>query len=80
MFEKVAKELVAKEVAALHGLEVSPDDMEIVWFAHELGNKKCTIFSREMPFYPEVTFDARSNDCYVDIYKKVFHSKVHIGE
>lgn len=79
-FERIAKELVAKQVADLHGIEASPDEMEIVWFAHELGNKKCTLFSREMPFYPEVTYDAKRKTCYVDIYKKVSHSEIHIGE
>lgn len=41
-FEKAAKNAVRKEFAK-GGINFTISDIDFVWFAHELGYKKCTI-------------------------------------
>lgn len=70
-FEVAAKNAVI-DVAKGLNIELTIEDLDLVWFAHELGNKKCTLYSKKLGnIYPEVTYD-RDNKCmYVDIYMKI---------
>ena len=70
-FEKTAKNAVIKVLNE----NITIDQLELVWFAHELGYKKCTIWGKPMGIrYAEVTYNRDTNEIYVDIYQKIIHS------
>lgn len=70
-FENVAKNAVVKVMREKHGVELTKDELEFVWFAHELGYKKCTLYAQKLGhFYPEVTYNRDKNELYVDVYLK----------
>ena len=70
-FEKIAKNAVKKIMKEKHGIEVSFKNLELVWFAHELGYKKCTLYAKELGhYYPEVTYNLGKKEMYVDVYLK----------
>ena len=67
-FEKAAKNAVIDVL----GEDIVIDQLEIVWFAHELGYKKCTIWGEPMGNkYAEVTYNRDKDEMYVDIYQKI---------
>ncbi len=73
-FEKAAKNAVVKIMAEQFGLKVSFHDLQMVWFAHELGYKKCTLYAPELGhYYPEVTYNLAKDEMYVDIYRKEYN-------
>lgn len=70
-FEVAAKNAVISALAK-RDILVTIQDLELVWFAHVLGNKKCLIWGREMEgMYAEVTFSADTMMMYVDLYEKI---------
>ncbi len=70
-FEVAAKNAVIAALAE-RDILVTIKDLELVWFAHLLGNKKCLIYGREMEnLYAEVTFRADTMMMYVDLYQKI---------
>lgn len=70
-FEKVAKNAVVKLMKEKHNIELTVQELDLVWFAHELGYKKCTLWAQKLGhYYPEVTFNRDKNEIYVDIYLK----------
>lgn len=76
-FEKVAKNAVIKVL----GEDIKISQLELVWFAHELGYKKCTIWGVPMgDRYAEVTYNRDKNEMYVDIYKKVSNTRIPAEE
>ena len=67
-FEKAAKNAVIKVLNE----NISISELDLVWFAHELGYKKCTIWGVPMgDKYAEVTYNRDSDEMYVDIYQKI---------
>lgn len=75
-FEKVAKNAVIKVMKEQHGIELTIEELDFVWFAHELGFKKCTLWARKMEnYYAEVTYNRDTNELYVDIYLKQSNTK-----
>lgn len=69
-FEVIAKNAVIK-VLKDYNIETVIADLDFVWFAHELGYKKCTIWGKPMgKLYAEVTLQRDRNEIYVDIYVK----------
>ena len=74
-FEKAAKNAVISslnEMDKFNNVDIKINDLDMVWFAHTLGYKKCTIYSKLMnDYYAEVTYNRGSSKMYVDIYKKV---------
>lgn len=77
-FEVVAKNAVIKLVKQHLGLELNIEELEIVWFAHVLGNKKCTLYAERLNnYYPEVTYNVSRNELYVDLYNKEFHDVIN---
>lgn len=68
--KKVAiQELIRNEHAAPNTLDGS--NIELVWYNHTLGNKKCLLYITNMSnLYVEVTHDSNKNSLYVDIYEQ----------
>ena len=57
--------------------EITLDDLILVWFTKTLSNWKClvaTIYADGL--YYEVTHNGNSHETYVDIYRRLGHSKV----
>ena len=77
-FEIAAKNAVIK-IYADQGKEMQINDLEMVWFAHTLGFKKCTIWGAPMGIqYAEVTYNRDKNEMYVDIYQKISNTKLSV--
>ncbi len=80
-FEKAAKNAVVRVMKEKHDLELTIAELDLVWFAHELGYKKCTIYAQRLGhFYPEVTYNRDKNEIYVDIYLKQSNTKIPAEE
>lgn len=76
-FEKAAKNAVIKVL----GEDIKISQLEFVWFAHELGYKKCTLWGVPMGNrYAEVTYNRDKNEMYVDIYTKVSNTRIPAEE
>ena len=76
-FEKAAKNAVIKAL----GEDITIDSLDLVWFAHELGYKKCTIWGQPMGNkYAEVTYNRDKDGMYVDIYQKISNTKISSNE
>ncbi|WP_296877823.1 DUF6275 family protein [Thomasclavelia sp.] len=70
-FEKVAKNAVVKIMKEKYDIELTLQELDFVWFAHELGYKKCTLYAKKLGhYYPEVTYNRDKDELYVDIYLK----------
>ena len=71
-FIELAKESTVFVLKEKHDIEIeNQDDLQLVWFNHTLGNKKCLIWGQSMnDYYSEVTFNNETFDVYVDIYLK----------
>lgn len=78
-FEVAAKNAVIHELRS-YDIQADIADLELVWFAHELGYKKCTIWGRPMgTLYAEVTYNRGNDEMYVDIYRKLLN-RVIVGD
>ena len=76
-FEKAAKNAVISVLD--EAIDIS--QLDIVWFAHELGYKKCTIWGEPMGNkYAEVTYNRDKDEMYVDIYQKISNTKISSSE
>ena len=75
-FEVAAKNAVVNELKN-YGVETNISELDFVWFAHELGYKKCTIWGIPMGTkYAEVTYNRDKNEIYVDIYQKISNKRI----
>lgn len=78
-FEKIAKSTVVQIMKEKYNIELTTDELELVWFAHELGFKKCTLYAKKLGnYYPEVTYNRDKNEIYVDVYLKQTNVKVEL--
>lgn len=76
-FEKAAKNVVA-DMLKKRGIDVTARDLELVWFTHLLGNKKCMIYGEKMAnLYAEITYSRDSQMVYADLYQKLDHQDIH---
>ena len=76
-FEKAAKNAVIQTLSD----DISIDQLDLVWFAHELGYNKCTIWGQKMGNrYAEVTYNRDKDEMYVDIYQKIINNKISSDE
>lgn len=76
-FEKIAKNAVIDVMKEKHNIELTIEELDFVWFAHELGYKKCTLWAQKLGhYYPEVTYNRDKNEIYVDIYLKQSNTKI----
>ena len=74
-FEKAAKNAVIQTLSE----NISIDQLDLVWFAHELGY--CTICGQPMGNrYAEVTYNRDKDEMYVDIYQKIINNKISSDE
>ena len=77
-FERIAKNAVIQIMKEKHNIELSFEELEFVWFAHELGYKKCTLYAKKIGhYYPEVTYNRDTDDLYVDVYSKQSNTCIH---
>lgn len=78
-FEKLAKNEVIKIMKEKYDIELSIEELDMVWFAHELGFKKCTLYAEKLGhYYPEVTYNRDKNELYVDIYLKQSNTAIKL--
>lgn len=76
-FEKVAKNAVINVMKEKYGIDLTINELEFVWFAHELGFKKCTLYAQKLgKYYPEVTYNRDKDELYVDVYLKQSNTKI----
>ena len=76
-FEVAAKNVVI-DMLAKRGIEASIDELQLVWFTHLLGNKKCMIYGPVMAnLYAEITYARDSQMVYADLYQKLDHKDIH---
>lgn len=76
-FEVAAKNIVI-DMLARRGIEASIQDLQLVWFTHLLGNKKCMIYGPCMAnLYAEITYARDSQMVYADLYMKMDHRELH---
>ena len=75
-FETLAKKVCVKVMKEQFGIELSEDELQLVWFAHELGYKKCTLYAQRLGhYYPEITYNWGKDELYVDVYLKQSNTK-----
>ena len=76
-FEVGAKNAVISTCHELYGEDYIIGDIQVVWFAHVLGNKKAILIDMgpNNRIY-EVTYNLREDEMYVDAYKKESNSVV----
>lgn len=76
-FEVAAKNAVIEALKDV-GIEMTIHRLNLVWFTHVIGNKKCVIWGEGMgKFYAEVTWSLDSSMMYVDMYRKELHKEIH---
>lgn len=76
-FEVAAKNAVIAVIQQEYGDEYNIQQIQMVWFAHVLGNKKAILIDNgmNMRIY-EVTYNREKNELYVDVYEKQHNEKV----
>ena len=70
-FEVLARVAVTVACKRLYEEDVDTDDVQIVWFAHVLGNKKAILIANgpnNRIF--EVTYNKDTDEMYIDCYEK----------
>ena len=79
-FEHLAKREAVRVMKEQHDLEVTEDELEFVWFAHELGYKKCTLWAKKLGhYYLEVTYNLAKNELYIDVYLKQSNTRIELS-
>ena len=76
-FEVAAKIAVICSVRARHHEHYIIDQIQMVWFAHVLGNKKAILIDngKNQRMY-EVTYDKERDRMYVDEYEKASNTEI----
>lgn len=78
-FEEIAKSTVVQIMNNIYNIELTTDELELVWFAHELGFKKCTLYAKKLgDYYSEITYNRDKNEIYVDVYLKQANVKIEL--
>ena len=70
-FEQLARVAVTVACERVYEEDVDPEDIQIVWFAHVLGNKKAILIAKgpnNRIF--EVTYNRDTDELYTDCYEK----------
>lgn len=78
-FEVAAKNAVIKCIKEHHGERYTIEDINMVWFAHVLGNKKAILIDngKNDRLY-EVTYNAAKDELYVDEYGKLNNTVIPV--
>ena len=80
-YQKIAKEVVLnyanKHIDKTDNVQITLDDVYIVWFCKTLQNWKALV-STTLPdgMYYEVTYNGDKKDIYLDAYKKFENQKI----
>ena len=70
-FEVAAKNAIIDIFREEKDTEISISEIDLVWFSHVLGAKKCLIWGPKMQnYYAEVTYNVNKHEMYIDIYDK----------
>lgn len=70
-FERIAKNATIHVMKEKYDLEIKLEDLELVWFCHTMGYKKCLLYSSLMGrYYVECTYNKEMTEMYVDVYFK----------
>lgn len=73
-FEVAAKNAAIQTIKYKYDIIVDIEDINLVWFTHLLGNKKCMLFAPQIEYvYIEVTYSKEKNEMYVDVYEKALN-------
>lgn len=69
--KSVLVEYVNNHCDKTDNVEITKDDVYIVWYSKVLQNNKA-LASTTLPdgMYYEITFNGDKNQCYIDVYKK----------
>jgi len=79
-FEVAAKNAVI-DMLEKRGIKATIDDLQLTWFTHLLGNKKCMVYGPIMAnLYAEMTYARDSQIMYCDLYQKLDHQELHDWE
>ena len=84
-YQKTAKEIVLnyanKHLDKTDNVQVTSDDVYIVWFCKVLQNWKALV-STTLPdgMYYEVTYNGDKNEMYLDAYKKFENKCISVTE
>ena len=83
IMKKMENQLEAERKAAKNAVimtlseDININELDLVWFAHELGYKKCTIWGKPMGNrYAEVTYNRDKDEMYIDIYQKIINKVI----
>lgn len=80
-FLEKAREVIVNYVTKECKGLMDPEDLQVVWMAHTMGDKKAVLFSPKAPGELwEITYDMRSKALYMDRYSKTHHSTVELDE
>ena len=75
-FEVAAKNAVIEIAMNEYYDHFRIEDISVVWMAHVLGHKKAMLIDNgNNRRYYEVTYDAKENEMYVDVYDKKVNRK-----
>lgn len=80
-YQKIAKEVVLdyanKHIDKTDNVQITLDDVYIVWFCKTLQNWKA-LLSTTLPdgMYYEVTYNGDKKEIYLDAYKKFENQKI----
>ena len=76
-FEIAAKRFLCEQIKKHYAEAYKPEDINMVWFAHVLGNKKAIFIDNgQNERLYEVTYNAAANEMYIDEYGKLHNSSV----
>ena len=84
-YQKTAKEIVLnyvnKHLDKTDNVQVTSDDIYIVWFCKTLQNWKA-LLSTTLPdgMYYEVTYNGDKEEVYLDAYKKFENKKIDVSK